>query len=82
VCILGYLPATGGDIMIEAVIMALIYLALFVLVIYVVLWVLEQLGIALPPQVIKIIWIIVALVALLIIVQAVLPGLGLRGLGR
>ena len=59
--------------MIEAVVYALIYLALLVLVIYVVLWVLGELGIALPPQVIKIVWIIVALVALLIIVQTVLP---------
>jgi hypothetical protein len=60
---------------IEAVVFALIYLALLVLAIYLVLWVLESLGIALPPQVIKIVWIIVALVAVLIIVQTVLPTL-------
>jgi hypothetical protein len=59
--------------MIEAVIYALIYLALVVLAIYVVLWIIGELGIALPAQVIKIIWIIVALVAILIIVQTVLP---------
>ena len=63
--------------MLEAVIYALIYLALLVLVIYVILWVLGQIGVNLPPQVIRIIWVIVALVALLIIVQTVLPG-GLR----
>jgi hypothetical protein len=68
--------------MVEAVIMGLIYLALLVLVVYVILWVLEQLGIALPPQVIKIIWLIVALVALLIIVQAVLPSLPRLGAPR
>jgi hypothetical protein len=61
--------------MVEAVIMGLIYLCLLVLVVYVILWVLEQIGIALPPQVVKIIWVIVALVALLIIVQTVLPSL-------
>lgn len=64
--------------MIEAVLMALIYLALAVLVVYVALWVIGQLGIALPAQVVKIIWLIVALVALLIIVQTVLPVVRLR----
>jgi hypothetical protein len=59
--------------MVEAVIYALIYLALVVLAIYVILWIIGELGIALPAQVIKIIWIIVALVAILIIVQSVLP---------
>jgi hypothetical protein len=59
--------------MIEAVIYALIYLALVVLAIYVVLWIIGELGIALPAQVIKIIWIIVALIAILIIVQTLLP---------
>lgn len=60
--------------MIEAVIMGLIYLALLVLAVYVIIWVVGELGVVLPPQVIKIVWLIVALVALLIIVQAVLPG--------
>jgi hypothetical protein len=61
--------------MIEAVIYALIYLALLILCVYLILWVLEQLGIALPPQVVKILWIIIALVAILIIVQTVVPSL-------
>ena len=65
--------------MIEAVIYGLIYLALLVLAVYVILWVLGELGVSLPPQVVKIIWLIVALVALLIIVQAVLPGLRFPG---
>jgi hypothetical protein len=63
--------------MIEAVIMALIYLALVVLAIYVVLWVLGELGLVIPAQVLKILWVIVVLIALLIIVQTVLPGLRL-----
>lgn len=61
--------------MLEALVFALIYLALLVLGMYLVLWVLEQLGIALPPQVVKILWIIVALIAVLIIVQTVVPSL-------
>jgi hypothetical protein len=59
--------------MIEAVIYGLIYLALLVLAVYIVLWVVGELGITLPPQVVKIIWVVVVLVALLIIVQTVVP---------
>lgn len=62
----------------EAVIGALIQLCLVVLVVYVVLWVISQLGISLPPQVVNIIWIIVALFALLLIVRNLLPKLGLK----
>ena len=61
--------------MIEAVIYAMIYLALVVLAVYVILWIIGELGIQLPAQVVKILWLIVALVALLIIVQTVVPGL-------
>lgn len=62
----------------EGIIGALIQLCLIVLVVYVVLWVIGSLGIALPPQAVNIIWIIVALIALLFLVKNVLPGLGLR----
>jgi hypothetical protein len=61
--------------MIETVVYALIYLALIVLAVYVVLWVLGELGIVLPPQLVKILWVMVALVAILIIVQTLLPAL-------
>jgi hypothetical protein len=61
--------------MIEAVVYGLIYLALLVLAVYIVLWVIGELGITLPPQVVKIIWVIVVLLAILIIVQTVVPGL-------
>jgi hypothetical protein len=63
--------------MVEGVIMLLIYLAIVCLVVYVALWVLGELGIALPPQVVKIIWIIVVLVALLLLLRLVLPSLGI-----
>jgi hypothetical protein len=63
--------------MLEAVVTLLIYLCLLVLVVYIVTWVLGELGIPIPPQVMKIIWIIVALVVILLLVRH-LPGLGIR----
>lgn len=55
--------------MIEAIITLLIYVCVLALVVYLVLWVLGQVGIAIPVQVVKIVWVIVALVALLLIVR-------------
>jgi hypothetical protein len=62
--------------MIEAVITLLIYICVLALVVYLVIWVLEIVGIALPPKVIQIIWVIVALIALLMIVRVLLPHIG------
>jgi hypothetical protein len=65
--------------MIEAVIYALIYIALLALVVYLVLWVTtDVLGLPLPPKVIQIIWVIVALVVILILVRLILGHGGLR----
>jgi hypothetical protein len=47
-----------------------------------IIWVLGEIGLSLPAQVIKILWVIVALIALLLIVQALLGGGGLPKLGR
>src|SRR5437588_797087 len=73
----------AGALLLDSVIVLLIYICIFALVVYLVLWVLQQLGIALPPMVIKIFWIIVALVVLLMLVRMVLPSLrsGRLGLG-
>jgi hypothetical protein len=49
---------------------------------YLIIWVLGEIGLSLPAQVIKILWVIVALIALLLIVQALLGGGGLPKLGR
>ncbi len=63
--------------MIEAVIYALIYICLLALVIYLIIWVLQTVaGIALPPKVIQIIWIIFALICILILVRLLLPHSG------
>ena len=68
--------------MIEAIIYALIYICLLALVIYLILWVLGTVvGVALPPKVVQIIWVIFALVCILILVQLVLPRAGFH-LGR
>ena len=64
--------------MIESVIMGLIYLCLIAVAVYLIIWVLGQLGIAIPEPIMKIIWVIVVLVAILILVRTVLPGMGLR----
>lgn len=62
--------------MIETVITLLIYVALICLAVYLVLWVLEQVGIALPPQVVRIIWVIVILIVILLLTRTFLPLLG------
>lgn len=64
--------------LIESVITGLIYLCLLVAAVYLVQWVLSQLGIAIPDQVMKILWVVVVLVAILILVRTVLPGMGVR----
>jgi hypothetical protein len=68
--------------MITTIITLLIYLCLLALVMYLIIWVLGEIGLSLPAQVIKILWVIVALIALLLIVQALLGGGGLPKLGR
>lgn len=62
--------------MIEAVITLLIYICVLALVVYLVIWVLEIVGIALPPKVIQIIWVIVVLIVLLLLVRLLLPHAG------
>lgn len=54
----------------------LISVCIVAAVIYLVLWVLGQIGVPLPPMVIKIVWIIVGLVILLYLWQSF--GAGLR----
>lgn len=62
--------------MIEAVIRALIGLCLLVGAVFLVLWVLSSLGIALPAMVVKIVWLVVALIAVLILVRLLRPYVG------
>jgi len=61
--------------MIESIILTLIYFCLIVAVFWLVLWVLQQLGVPLPAQVIKIGWVIVALIVILILYKLLLAPL-------
>jgi len=69
--------------MLESVITFLIYICVLAIVIYLIIWVLRDvLGLPLPDVVIKILWVIVALIAVLFLVRLVLPGIsGHRLLG-
>jgi len=61
--------------MIATVITFLIYLCILALVIYLVIWVVRDvLGVPIPPKVIQILWVIVALIVILWLVQIVLGG--------
>ena len=62
--------------MFEAIIMLLIYLCLFAIVVFVVLYVLGQIGIAIPPRVIQLLWLIAALVVMLLMFRMLSPSLG------
>lgn len=55
--------------MIVSILYALISLAVVVLVIKLLLWVLGVLGLAIPPNIEKIIWVILLLLAIIWIVQ-------------
>ena len=55
------------------VIRALIYLCFMVLAFYLIVWVLEQLGIRLPPMVEKILMVVLILVAILVLYQLFAP---------
>lgn len=69
--------------MITSIITFLIYICLLALVIYLVLWVLRDiLGLPLPEKVVQILWVIVVLVAVLWLVQLVLPNIGALHLPR
>lgn len=63
--------------MLEAVVMFLIWCCVAALVIYLILWVLgDVIGLALPPKVIQILWVIFALIVILMLVQLLLPHVG------
>jgi hypothetical protein len=59
--------------MLEAVIRFLITMCLIALCVFLVIWVLGAIGVVLPAMVIKIIWIIAALVAVLFLVRLLKP---------
>ncbi len=66
--------------MVEAVITLLIYIALVVGLVWLVIWVLGELGVALPPPVVKVIWVIAVLIILLLLWRIVGPAVHLPSL--
>jgi hypothetical protein len=63
--------------MLASVITFLIYVCVLALVIYLVLWILRDvLGLPIPEKVVQILWVIVALIVILWLVQMVLGGGG------
>jgi hypothetical protein len=61
--------------MIASVITFLIYVCVLALVIYLIIWVLRDIiGVPIPAKVIQILWVIVALIVILWLVQMVLGG--------
>jgi hypothetical protein len=64
--------------MVESLIMLLIYVCLVVGACWLVIWVLEQLGISLPPQVVKVFWVVVVLIVILLLYRALAPFIGGR----
>jgi hypothetical protein len=62
--------------MIEALIKFLISLCVLVLCVFLVLWVTEAIGLLIPVMVVKIIWVIVALIAILLLVRFLRPFVG------
>lgn len=63
--------------MLASVITFLIYLCLLAIVIYLVIWVLtDVIGLPIPAKVVQLLWVIVALIAILWLVQMVAGGGG------
>lgn len=65
--------------MIAGVISFLIYLCILAIVIYLIIWVVRDvIGLAIPAKVVQLLWVIVALVAILMLVNMVLGGSSFR----
>lgn len=64
--------------MLESVVMMLIYLCLLAIAVYLIIWVLGIIGVVIPDPIMKLLWVIVVLLAVLMIVRVMLPGMGLR----
>ncbi len=65
----------GESAVFESIILLLIYICLAVAVGFLIIWVLGQIGIPLPAQVIKILWVVVALICILMLWRVLGPGL-------
>ena len=64
--------------MIASVITLLIYICILAIVVYLIIWVLGIIGVPIPAKVVQLLWVIVALIAILMLVNMVLGGGGFR----
>jgi hypothetical protein len=65
--------------MLVSVITFLIYICIIAIVIYAVIWVLRDvIGLPIPAKIIQLIWVVVALIVILWLVQMLLGGAGFR----
>jgi hypothetical protein len=62
--------------MFETVIMLLIQICLVAVLAYIVIWVLGILGVTIPPRVVQLLWVIVALIVILLLYRALWPVFG------
>lgn len=63
--------------MIEAVLIALIYIVVAAIIVWIVLYVLNTvMGWQIPDKIIQLIWVAFALLAILWLLRAILPGIG------
>ena len=61
--------------MLTSVITFLIYVCILAIVVYLIIWVLRDVvGLPIPEKVVQLLWVIVALIAILFLVQLVLGG--------
>jgi hypothetical protein len=65
---------------VENVVILLIYIALLVGLVYLAVWVMEKLGIPVPPMLMNIVWIIVVLIVILLCWRALSPFIAGGGL--
>jgi hypothetical protein len=65
--------------MVENVIFLLIYIALVVLVVYLIQWFLGRMGFSIDPMVMNVIWVIVVLIIILLCWRAFSPFIGGHG---
>lgn len=61
--------------MFESIIMLLIQICFVVAIAYIALWVLGSLGIALPPKLVQIFWVVVVLIVVLLLYRMLAPSL-------
>ncbi len=64
--------------MIENVIYLLITLCIIAIVIYLVIYVLEVIGVTLPAKVVQLLWVIFALIVILLLLRIIMGGGGLH----